>query len=107
MTLVYIFVIVTCTICIILFNSVIAKLGRFEVSQKELEFQLKKQSDMQQGTPEEAEAAEVEKAVEAARKSYMDRLSVYNECIDRFPGKIIAQIYGFKAISGEEDDDFE
>jgi|GEM_PF-3081968 len=88
MTLVFAVIIAGCTLVTVLFSSVAAKLGRLESSQKELDQLLRQEED-----------------TEAAFEAYNKHLAVYNESISRFPGYLIARMYGFRQISADEDDD--
>jgi len=112
-TVFFLLVIGVCTLFTLLFNSVTAKLGRLENGQKELESQQRKRFDLEQQTEATQEALSLaDSAVESARESLETAIAVYNESISRFPGLIVAGIFGFEAIlSGEEgfsygDDDF-
>ena len=90
-TLIFVFIIAICTFITILFSSIAAKLGRLESSQKELDFQLKQQED----------------GAEEAMEAYKTHLAVYNESISRFPGMLIARVYGFRTISAKEEEEFD
>ena len=92
-TVLFVLVITLSTFCTVLLNSLTAKLSRLEQSQRELEMQLKNQFD---GLPE------ADNAVESAQLAYNTAVAVYNESINRFPGIIIAGIFGFTAISADE-----
>lgn len=90
-TIFFVLVILISVTCTILLNSVISKVGKMEISQREffnMQIGLKKPEDL-----------------EAARQSYDEAVLLYNESIGRFPGIIVAGVFGFKAISSEAIDE--
>ena len=88
MTVFFVLVIVISTFCTILLNSMIAKIGKVESAQKELEFQMTTESE----------------GLEAAKDSYNVAVVKYNESIGRFPCILVAGIFGFKAIHVEQEE---
>ena len=93
MTVLFVVVIAVCTLCTILLNSIISKIGRVERTQREFEFQLTSNSIQ----------AEQDEVI-TARESYTTAVEKYNESIGRFPGMVIAGIFGFTAIHIEQKD---
>jgi len=105
-TVFFVFIIVVCTVGTILLNSLTAKIGRMESSQKELEAQLKKQFDLKRQPEPSEELADMESVVGEARQSYNDAVAKYNESVGRFPGMLIAGMFGFTAINHDNDEGF-
>lgn len=126
-TVFFVVVIAISMTCTFLFNSLAAKLGRLEITQKELEAQLQKEFDLRkQASISEVQKADISEeqkadipegqkadikedlknavsAVETAKQSYDAALAKYNESIVRFPGILVAGIFGFKVIpNGDE-----
>ena len=88
MTVFFVLIIVISTLCTILLNSMIAKIGRVESAQRELEFQITNDSQ----------------ELETARDSYNAAVVKYNESIGRFPCMLVAGIFGFRAINVEQEE---
>lgn len=84
LTVFFAVIIAICTALTIMLNRIIGRLGNVEKSLKELEAQ-----------PEEL----------SARQTYDQAVARYNESIIRFPGVLVAGVFGFTAIPVEQMDD--
>ena len=82
MTFVFALIIVLCTASTIMLNRLTVKLSKVEISQKEL-------------VAKELAATE---DIEQFRQAYHDAVGVYNDALVRFPGPVIAEIFGFRVI---------
>ena len=89
LTLLFALVIIVCVVFCLLMNSVLAKLGRFERFHKEY---------LQAIQDEDAEAKKT------AQKATSNAVEVYNNSISRFPGIVVASLFGFKVVSYGRDE---
>ena len=88
MTVLFVLVIAISTLCTILLNSLIAKISKVERTQKEFEILLTTNAEGVAGA-------------DAAKEAYNTAVLKYNESIGRFPGMLVAGIFGFTAIRVE------
>ena len=88
MTIFFVLVILASTFFTILLNSLLSKIGKVERTQKEFEYRLTNGSE----------------DLEVARESYNAAVVKYNESVNRFPGLLVAGLFGFATIHIERED---
>lgn len=71
--------------------------------EKESEIEPEKGSEREPANEPANEAEDIKNLVASARQSYNEAVAVYNGSIARFPGILVAGIFGFKAIIVEEE----